>query len=349
MNNNRQNSVCFKSQNQLEDPIQWIINYYNNYGLQAATDLSPYVLPGFLNYLGEKGIGSGGLDIDSKLKLYKNLKMAETYTSSTTRKEGVYSAKAIRQDILKNKIPEMRQAMKSDVYAQTSRIMKHVGNGFAYAGATYEIGKSLVNPETKTKDFVKSSIKGIGILGTTAALSLLPATIPIALGATVAVASGIMVSALLDGIMKTEEFNNLFGDIGEQELGQTWQYLTEDFFDDVSETFEELAKKFIDDNYDIYSERISDSLDNFPINKPCNNFDPYHYRYRQLNKNGKAHGYDPLILNLDGKGIQTIAPSSISARFDHNADGIATATGWTAAGNGILALDLDKNGKIDSG
>ena len=47
--------------------------------------------------------------------------------------------------------------------------------------------------------------------------------------------------------------------------------------------------------------------------------------------------------------IQTIAPSSISARFDHNADGIATATGWTAAGNGILALDLDKNGKIDSG
>ncbi|EIC14487.1 iron-regulated protein FrpC [Kingella kingae PYKK081] len=66
-------------------------------------------------------------------------------------------------------------------------------------------------------------------------------------------------------------------------------------------------------------------------------------------RTNKAHGYDPLILNLDGNGIQTIAPSSISARFDHNADGIATATGWAAAGNGILALDLDKNGKIDSG
>ncbi|MDK4589410.1 hypothetical protein QG040_10050, partial [Kingella kingae] len=71
--------------------------------------------------------------------------------------------------------------------------------------------------------------------------------------------------------------------------------------------------------------------------------------YNNLNRDGKAHGYDPLILNLDGKGIQTLAPSSVSARFDHNADGIATATGWTAAGNGILALDLDKNGKIDSG
>ncbi|MDK4539612.1 iron-regulated protein FrpC, partial [Kingella kingae] len=66
-------------------------------------------------------------------------------------------------------------------------------------------------------------------------------------------------------------------------------------------------------------------------------------------RTNKAHGYDPLILNLDGKGIQTLAPSSVSARFDHNADGIATATGWTAAGNGILALGLDKNGKIDSG
>lgn len=76
-----------------------------------------------------------------------------------------------------------------------------------------------------------------------------------------------------------------------------------------------------------------------------NNTDPY----KNLNKNGKAHGYDPLILNLDGKGIQTLAPSSISARFDHDADGIATATGWVATGNGILALDLDGNGKIDSG
>ena len=71
--------------------------------------------------------------------------------------------------------------------------------------------------------------------------------------------------------------------------------------------------------------------------------------YKKLPRSNKAHGYDPLILNLDGKGIQTIAPSSISARFDHNADGIATATGWTAAGNGILVLDLDNNGKIDSG
>ncbi|QIF42451.1 iron-regulated protein FrpC [Kingella kingae] len=69
----------------------------------------------------------------------------------------------------------------------------------------------------------------------------------------------------------------------------------------------------------------------------------------EVNRDGKAYGYDPLILNLDGKGIQTLAPSSISARFDHNADGIATATGWTAAGNGILALDLNNNGKIDSG
>ncbi|MDK4565283.1 hypothetical protein QG053_09620, partial [Kingella kingae] len=40
--------------------------------------------------------------------------------------------------------------------------------------------------------------------------------------------------------------------------------------------------------------------------------------YKKLPRSNKAHGYDPLILNLDGKGIQTLAPSSVSARFDHN-------------------------------
>lgn len=72
-------------------------------------------------------------------------------------------------------------------------------------------------------------------------------------------------------------------------------------------------------------------------------------KHKNQPRHNKAHGYDPLILNLDGKGIQTIAPSSIGARFDHNADGIATATGWAAAGNGILALDINQNGKIDNG
>ena len=71
--------------------------------------------------------------------------------------------------------------------------------------------------------------------------------------------------------------------------------------------------------------------------------------YQNLNKDGKAHKTDPLILNLDSKGLAVLAASSTSARFDHNNDGIATATGWAAVGNDLLVLDRNGNGKIDGG
>ncbi|MDK4629551.1 iron-regulated protein FrpC, partial [Kingella kingae] len=35
--------------------------------------------------------------------------------------------------------------------------------------------------------------------------------------------------------------------------------------------------------------------------------------------------------------------------FDHNNDGIRTATGWISAGDGLLVRDLNGNGLIDNG
>lgn len=116
--------------------------------------------------------------------------------------------------------------------------------------------------------------------------------------------------------------------------------------------FKDLMRENIIDNdiASVLDEKIKEAQEELPdeLDVPyndCEQFKPWN----NLNRSGKAHGYDPLILNLDGKGIQTIAPSSIGARFDHNADGIATATGWAATGNGILALDINQNGKIDNG
>jgi hypothetical protein len=56
----------------------------------------------------------------------------------------------------------------------------------------------------------------------------------------------------------------------------------------------------------------------------------------------------PLILDLDGDGVQTLAKSA-GTHFDHNADGFAENTGWVGAHDGLLARDLDGNGKIDTG
>lgn len=60
----------------------------------------------------------------------------------------------------------------------------------------------------------------------------------------------------------------------------------------------------------------------------------------------------PLILDLDGDGIETTAmgygEGASTVYFDLNNDGFAERTGWVAGGDGLLAIDLNANGKIDN-
>ena len=57
---------------------------------------------------------------------------------------------------------------------------------------------------------------------------------------------------------------------------------------------------------------------------------------------------DPLVLDLDGDGIELVAASG-AVLFDHNADGIKTGTGWAKSDDGFLVRDVDGNGTIDTG
>ncbi len=58
---------------------------------------------------------------------------------------------------------------------------------------------------------------------------------------------------------------------------------------------------------------------------------------------------DPLILDLDGNGIQTTNLSTSTMYFDVDANGYAERTAWVGKGDGLLVLDRDGNGKITSG
>ncbi|KXU39395.1 hypothetical protein AXE65_08805 [Ventosimonas gracilis] len=57
---------------------------------------------------------------------------------------------------------------------------------------------------------------------------------------------------------------------------------------------------------------------------------------------------DPLVLDLDGDGIETVSANS-GITFDFNGDGLKTGTGWLNRDDGFLVLDRNGNGTIDNG
>ena len=57
---------------------------------------------------------------------------------------------------------------------------------------------------------------------------------------------------------------------------------------------------------------------------------------------------DPLTLDLDGDGIETVGLTS-GIHFDHDGDGVLTNTGWVGKDDAFLVRDLNGNGSIDTG
>ena len=56
----------------------------------------------------------------------------------------------------------------------------------------------------------------------------------------------------------------------------------------------------------------------------------------------------PIILDLDGGGVQTLSASASSARFDMDGDGVGDDTSWFGRGEGLLFLDRDGNGTLSN-
>jgi Ca2+-binding RTX toxin-like protein len=59
---------------------------------------------------------------------------------------------------------------------------------------------------------------------------------------------------------------------------------------------------------------------------------------------------DPLTLDLDGDGLETVGTSSETPiLFDHDGDGVKNGTGWVKPDDGFLVFDRNGNGVIDTG
>jgi len=62
----------------------------------------------------------------------------------------------------------------------------------------------------------------------------------------------------------------------------------------------------------------------------------------------RSQNWDPLILDLDGDGIETTTREN-GIYFDHEVNGFAENSAWVGADDGLLVRDLNSNGVIDSG
>ncbi|MFI0459118.1 MAG: hypothetical protein ACH254_16135 [Candidatus Thiodiazotropha endolucinida] len=61
-----------------------------------------------------------------------------------------------------------------------------------------------------------------------------------------------------------------------------------------------------------------------------------------------AGAWDPVVIDLDGDGIATDAIGQ-TQYFDLDSNGFAELTGWAGSDDGLLARDLNGNGRIDNG
>ena len=57
---------------------------------------------------------------------------------------------------------------------------------------------------------------------------------------------------------------------------------------------------------------------------------------------------NPLSLDLDGDGIETISLNNSNIYFDNDNDGFKEKTGWLKGDDGLLVIDKNNNGKIDN-
>jgi hypothetical protein len=79
-----------------------------------------------------------------------------------------------------------------------------------------------------------------------------------------------------------------------------------------------------------------------PVSQQCN---------RDYREATTQRPRDPLAIDLDGDGIETVGipTTGTPILFDHDANGVKTGTGWLKGDDAWLVMDRDGNGTIDSG
>ncbi|UZA59054.1 hypothetical protein LP116_09975 [Moraxella bovis] len=115
--------------------------------------------------------------------------------------------------------------------------------------------------------------------------------------------------------------------------------------DKLSDEIGDIAKKAWEFTKEVW-DKIADWLEN-----PTDWLPDIVKDWLDIPRTGEYYVYDPLTLDLNGNGLIDVIGTDgyKGALFDHNGDGIATATSWVSGADGLLVLDRNGDGVINSG
>ena len=261
----------------------------------------------------------------------------------------------------------------SSAFGYADNVAQLGGKSIPYANAVSGSSSvySMIDSTNKSGTINTSDLLGVSSallgaaaagIGAAAAAGTAPVWAPIALGAAALAAGaagtvykedvnlGDVSNGLADDLGRLkDQFDKTLGDIADK-LNTTKEKLSDAINDVVDKALEgekafgDWLKDKFDQAGDWWDQAQKDFGDWFiPFAKDLGDL-------IKLPWEGKYHIVDPMILDLDGDGIETMTAGQYQgALFDHNKDGIRTATGWVKPDDGLLALDRNGDGIINNG
>ena len=196
--------------------------------------------------------------------------------------------------------------------------------------------QEILNVISDTTGLIASAAGTAAVIGTTAAAGVSLGLVGVGLGV-ISVGTGIIAygmggsTAISDGV---SAMNKAFSELADT-LGAAYDKALESVSGALDKAFDS-----------IMSGRKLPSADYTDlVNK-------LHEINTKMSNNGDTLNislYDPIALDLDGNGkIDTLSLEN-GVFFDHNGDKIAFKSSWVNSSDGILARDIDGDGKITSG
>ncbi|KPX70217.1 Hemolysin-type calcium-binding region, partial [Pseudomonas amygdali pv. lachrymans] len=200
--------------------------------------------------------------------------------------------------------------------------------------------------------FTSETILGVAgaTIGTISAVALLVGASPAVGVAGALLGLGLGLSFTANLLQETADWysnpENIEGLI--KDFGDGWDAVKDqvgDFVDDFlkySGSMMDAVSEAFGEAYDWAREAASGVFDSLSAELNGISFDVYSYF------NSALQFVDPLVLDLDGDGIETIS-SNAGIVFDHDGDRNKTGTGWVSGDDGLLVMDLNGDNVINSG